>query len=312
MEGLIMRSSEMEEESSSHSFPEREIEKTVYYQEGEYIWDGPHTLLEGGGEAAITGRLIISGKPAEGVEVSLFLTGKKRTQSALTNSEGRFEIPIQPGKYFYIGYALSGSGVPDRNMVAVDKNLTPYMGRKTGSPQGDCDEVMDRFQELESKYGPEQAAEMIAEEFETDLENPFTEKYPLKVGPRESASIPDIIFNDPIRIVTPLNNTRVSMDRLSFAWIPFDGADSYLVKVCNIQKKGRSTHYTPVCEGTAYDNSLTAEELECESARFLGDDDRVDGLVSGERYGLKVYAFDREGKLLTASSEHNYVEFYVK
>ena len=309
-EPMVYRSSEEDETDPSSSLPGDAIKGSVYYQQGEDTW-GSHTLLEEG-NAIIDGKLIISGKPVEGVNVSLFLAGRKRTQPATTDSDGRFEVSLPPDKYFYIGYALYGPGAPDRKMIPVDKNLAPFGGFSEQMPsRGDCDEVTDRFEELSSEYGPEIAAEMLAEEFEIDLQNPFTDKYPLDLRTRSNDSVPDIVYNEPIKIVAPLHDTKVSLNRLTFAWVPYEGADSYLVRISHIKKEGRGTMYRPICEKTTHENALDASELECEGHRFM-DDDEVGDLVPGELYGLKVYAYDKAGKLLSASSQHRSVEFFVK
>ncbi len=314
-EGRIIHSSSEEDEADpSNSLPRDAIKEAVYYQEDEGVW-GSHTLLEEG-NAVIGGKLIISGKAVDGVEVSLFLAGRKRTQSATTDSDGRFEISLPPGKYFYIGYALYGPGAPDRRMIAVNKNLAHFggFGEDTSSADcddcEDCDEVTARFEELASKHGPEVAAEMLAEEFAMELEDPFTDKYPLDLRTLSKDSVPDIVYNEPIKIVAPLHNTKVSLNRLTFAWVPFEGADSYLVSISHIKKEGRSTIYRPLCEKTTRENSLDELALECEVRGFM--DDRIGEIVPGELYGLKVYAYDKAGKLLSASSRHSSVEFFVK
>lgn len=308
-EGMIIhRSSEEDETEPSNSLPRDAIKQTVYYQRDENIWESRALLEEG--SAVIDGKLIISGKPVEGVNVSLFLAGSKRTQPATTDSDGRFEISLPPGKYFYIGYALYGPGAPDRKMISVDKNLVPFARVDSMPPRGDCDEVTDRFEELSSKHGPEVAAEMLAEEFAMELEDPFTDKYPLDLRTLSKDSVPDIVYNEPIKIVAPLHNTRVSLNRLTFAWVPFEGADSYLVSISHIKKEGRSTIYRPLCEKMTRENSLDELALECEERGFM--DDRIGEIVPGELYGLKVYAYDKAGKLLSASSRHSSVEFFVK
>ena len=307
---FIGSSSKEGETDSSISLPRDATKETVYYQEGEGVW-GSHTLLEEG-HAVVHGNLVISGKPVEGVNVSLFLAGKKRTQPATTDADGRFEISLPSGKYFYIGYALYGPGAPNRKMVPIDKNLAPFSRFREEMPShGDCDEVTERFEELSSKHGPEVAAEMIAEEFEMDMADPFTEKYPLDLRTRSRDSVPDIVYNEPIKIVAPLHNTKASLNRLIFAWVPYEGAASYFVRVTHIRKSGNSTTYRPICEATVHQNFLEAGDLECEDRGFMDEGD-VSDLVPGERYGLKVYAFDKDEKLLSASSRHSHVEFFVQ
>jgi len=301
---------ESESEPSFIYSPRNEVTRAVYYMDGESVWEKDHTLLESG-SGIISGRILISGNPVEGVEISLFLAGKKKTQSATTDSDGRFQANLPPGKYYYLGYSLTGPNAPNREMVAADRKMDPFGWMDDDLPMMDGDELTNKFDELEAKYGPEKAAEMIAEEFEDDLEDPFTEKYPLNLTSGSAESIPDIVYNEPIKIVAPLHNSRVSLDRLSFAWIPYEGADFYRVRVSHIKKKGRSTHYSPVCKQTVYENYLDPAELECDLPGFTDDED-VSGLVSGERYGVRVFAYDKNGKLLTASGEHKYVEFFIK
>lgn len=302
--------SSLDEDEEEPSFPSHrdEIKEAVYHRRGESVWD-ERTLMKSG-DGVIAGKLIISGDSVEGVEVSLFLAGNKRTQPATTDSDGRFEINVPPGKYQYIGYALAGPAKPKRNMVGVNRTLAPFRSMEPEMPREDCDELTERFNELESKYGPEQAAEMIAEEFEDDFEEPFMDKYPLNVVSHSTDTIPDIVYNKPIKIVAPRHNTRVSLDRLSFAWVPYEEADSYFVDVTHIRKEGTMTSYRSICSGTVSHNSLDASELECRKFGFMDDD--VDDLISGERYGVKVYAYDEAGNLLSASSEHSYVQFFIK
>jgi hypothetical protein len=285
------------------------IQGAVYYMDGESVWD-EHTLLETG-DGIITGRVMISGKPAEGVDISIFLAGNKQTQPAVTDSDGRFEVRLPTGRYFYIGYELSGPNAPGQRMISVDRNLPPYRRRKPSAPSTDSDALSKRFSELASEFGPEEAAKKLGEEFEMDLKNLHREKYPLEVASNRSVSIPDIIYMEPVQIVSPLYNSSITLDQLTFAWVPYAGADSYYVVIHHIDRKPRTEVHSPILWQTVYSNSLSINDIEYENKEHFSDD-RVREIIPGERYTLQVFAYDKDDNVLSASSEHSGLEFLVK
>lgn len=281
----------------------------VYYTRGEKPWDRKQTLLEEG-DGIIRGRMTVSDKPAEGVAISLLLAGDKRTQPATTDADGRFEIRLPPGDYLYLGYVMAESNVPERHMIAVDRRLGPVHMRGKTPAASRGDKVTERFKELASKHGSAEAAKMLAEEFKLDFTDPFSEKFPLEVTASSPVDIPDIIYRDPVKIVSPLHKSSVSLRKLSFAWIPYESADSYEISVCYIKKRGTGATYSPICGQTVSGNSIDASDLRFDSS--FGIDERVQRLIPGEWFGARVFAYDKDGDLLSASSEHQYVEFFIK
>ncbi len=290
----------------------------VYYMQGEEPWDGNQKVIEDG-IGRIVGRITVSDKPVEGVQISLLLAGKQRTQTATTDADGRFEVHLRPGRYFYIGYALSGPNAPEAHMIPVDRKLEPFHMMKDDIPPCDGDKLTERFSELSAQHGPEKAAEMLAEESAEDFDfDPFEERYPLDVTASSAVELPDIVYREPIRIVTPMHKSSVSLDTLKFAWVPYENAASYEIEVCHITKKHKSTTFSPICGQTVSGNSIEASELKFNQERYFDEDDAFDEngdiheLTWDEWFGFQVFAYDKDGNLLSASAEHDYVEFFIK
>jgi hypothetical protein len=204
---------------------------------------------------------------------------------------------------------MSGSNVPEYHMIPVDHDLAPrYMKRKPADGS-DGDKVAERFRELAAKHGPKKAAKMLAEEYKLDVSDPFSDKFPLQVTASAAVEIPDIIYREPVKIVSPIHKSSVSLPKLSFAWVPYEGADSYEIMVCHIEKRGTGATYHSICTQTVFGNSIDASDLKY-NQRFVDDD--VERLIPGQWFGVRVFAYDKDGNVLSASSRHRYVEFFVK
>ncbi len=282
----------------------------VYYVQGEEAWDKSFNQLEEG-EGTIAGKITIAGSPPQGMKVSILLQGDQRTQPATVGENGEFEVHLPPGTYSYVGYVLSGENLPGRELIPVDHNLKPMMMTRGEPPLRDSDRIMQRMSELSSKFGPEKAAQMIQEEFANEFLQ--GEHYSLDARRGQAAVIPPILYREPVRIIAPLDDSRVSLDQLQFAWTPYEGAASYIVEICRVDKSGITTTYYPAVEDEVEENALDAADVSfMEREAFPGENAFGGEFVPGHRYAVKVFAFDRDHKVLSASSEHGYNEFVIK
>jgi len=294
---------------SASSMSERERVKILYYPQDEDPWNDIFSTLEEG-SGTISGTVTVDGKPAEGLQISIILAGKRRTERATVGPDGHFQVNLPEGTYSYIGYALSGSNMPRSNMVPIDRKLRSPLSPEFEPPTQDSDETLQRFLDLADKFGEEQAAQMLAEELPPDV-NPIDVNYPLAVTASSVVTIPDIIYMSPIKIIAPLHNSTVSLDKLRFAWALYDGASHYAVEISHITTEGRTRTYSIVASETAYGNTLDAASVTFNKERWMirheGEDFR-----SGQRYGVRLFAYDRNEKVISASHEHSCVEFVIK
>lgn len=72
--------------------------------DGDFEYD-PSAVLSGG-DAGITGRVLAEGEPVESLRLRLALNGSVLSQWAVTDSEGRYKVPVPPGEYKIHGYEL--------------------------------------------------------------------------------------------------------------------------------------------------------------------------------------------------------------
>lgn len=76
---------------------------TISY-DGDFEYD-PGAVLSSG-DAGITGQVLAEGEPVEGVRLRLALNGSVLSQWAVTDSEGRYKVPVPPGEYKVNGHEL--------------------------------------------------------------------------------------------------------------------------------------------------------------------------------------------------------------
>lgn len=278
----------------------RRFRKTEYlyyepYDESEY-YITPKRLPPG--EGIIRGKVIINNAPAAGFNITLKLDKNRFTQPAKVNENGEFEIDLPKGQYFYKGFIVDGEVKTDKELILIKKE---EIFSKDYSKK-----VLDRFKELEAEYGEERASQLLVEELKVfDYER----AYPLIISDKVT-EIPDIIYRNCLSIISPRGRVDGPVDKVQFIWEAIPGAKSYDVKVCKIEQKTDSTHYSSYMDITGIDsNVFMLSDLDKYKVNVTFGE--VPDIMAGELYGVKVRAFDENGELITYSSEHEYVKFMI-
>jgi hypothetical protein len=155
---------------------------------------------------------------------------------------------------------------------------------------------------LEKQYGAKKAAEVLLKN--RIASSTFKDRSPFEVGDKP---LDFLIFHyrDPIRILSPAENSTSHLDDLKFIWTPIENAAYYKLHISRIDKKGTTTSYYPV---VAHDNingnQMSYKELIKlrSTAKPRDECDTLETLEPRKIYGFKIIAYNQNNRIITASS----------
>lgn len=269
----------------------------LFYKPGdEYVWGPYNEIPEGDG--LIKGHFFVDDKPGTNMGIELIIASGRKTKRTTVKGDGSYEIPIEKGEYFLNGIIISDkTGIIDTKIFA--NKVAKEEGVFAVTPMNN-DLMVAEFQELEAKYGPEEASRKVAQKLQDVMT--LQERYRFEVTD-QGAVLPDFNYRKPIKIILPSYNSIVTLDNLRFVWEAVAGADSYGLRIAHVKQRGTgfSSMSVLTCDGIrnnviTYDNAL----LNSRESTFGHGFDRQ--LNSGETYGLKIIAFDKENSVISASS----------
>jgi hypothetical protein len=273
----------------------------IYYSPGnDELWqDSYKEIPEGNG--LIKGQIYIDVKPATGLELSLILASGQKTQEATVDKNGFYEIHLPKGKYF-----LNGLLIHNKSDLLNDKYLINRIALEEGIPllldDSKTKNIQKEYSELEKKYGAKKAAEEILKNHMAS--SGFKDRFGFEVTDKPFA-LPVFHYRDPVKILSPVENSTVNSADLKFIWAPVANAAYYKLRISRIDKNGTTTSYSPVI---THDNISTNQIGYNELLKSLpkpganNDCDTRETLEPKKIYGLKIIAYNKNNQVITASS----------
>jgi len=270
----------------------------VFYEPSDEEFYSRSTRLPKG-NGTILGKIMINDKPAVAFSIALRLDKGRVTKTVKTDNDGNFQVSLPKGEYFYKGFEIEGMTTGFKDKVLI-KEEDIMLGSIEFSK-----EISQRYEDLKEKYGSEKASRMISEE----MKSTFFDAFPLIIKDKP-VKIPEIIYRDAIVLISPRGKIKSPLEKLNFVWESIPDAYSYRIDVVGIVREGTSTSYTPVAE----QDNIKTNTLDCSKLLFT---DGHPGLLENGKfkfnqlYGFRVYAYDKNGKLLTYSSSFDYLKFMI-
>ena len=230
--------------------------------DSEKIWQGNFTQISKG-NTQIRGRVLLNGKPMDGLRLALLFAPGRKTEPVTTNANGEYEISLPEDQYTLFAIFFYNQEHELANKICVNR-----LG------------LMHK--DLSWIFG--------ATEF-----NQRTNK-------QTPVFVPDINYRDPVQIVSPVWASHEKLDRLRFSWAPYPGAASYMVEISSVTKQGSSTTYTPAITSQVQEHSVDYAELlsAVQQKRFLAIEGHME---EKKTYTIRVTALDVNGEIISASDE---------
>ena len=274
----------------------------VFYNPGnDALWNESYKQIPDG-DGEITGKVFIDDKPAYGLEFSLILANGQKTTKTVVKRDGSYEIKLPVGKFFFNGILVYNKSQDINDKFLINK-ISNSEGLSMLLENNNAMSVQDEYAKLEKDIGAEKAAERILKSVVSST--PFRDKFPFEVGETPFV-FPAIHYRDPIGILSPLNSTKIPLNKLVFIWEPVHGAAYYKATVTNIKKDGTTTSYHPVAASTNIDgNQISYADLIARLKEVQSDNgcDRNVELEENKLYGFRVIAYSQNNTIITASSD---------
>lgn len=273
----------------------------IYYNPGnDELWkDSYKEIPEGNG--LIKGQVFIDDKPAIGLEISFILASGQKTQKSTVDKNGFYEIHIPKGKYYLNGLLIHNKGdlVNDKfliNRIALEEGLSMILNDSKNQ------NIQNEYSELEKKYGAKKAAEELLKNRMPS--SSFKDRFPFEVGDKP-LDFPVFHYRDPIKILSPVENSTINLADLKFIWAPIENAAYYKLHISRIDKKGTTTSYYPVIShDNIIRNQISYNELLTSrpTAESKNECKTLETLEPRKIYGIKIIAYNQNNQIITASS----------
>ena len=228
------------------------------------------------GKARINGVIKYESKPVAGVTFRFVINDKYTSKKIVSDSEGHFSFSLPEGEWFINSIEIGGW--PDRpeGRYSVLSGYEPVL-------KGDS---YDKYIFM-GKDGLKVKATINNTERAFD----FTIKPNIEI-----VWPPEIPYYD-----RKTKSNNASLEKDSIEWKPVKAATQYLVKLSKITRSSDSS----VSSSSIIDYKVTKPKL------ALSELKSMPGSAGNSEYGVEVYAFDKNGKLLsmadTGISENTFV-----
>lgn len=213
------------------------------------------------GDGYLAGRFEFEGKPAAGVRLNLVLNGKYETAKVTTDADGEFHVRLPRGEWY------------------VSRVIT----HEWQEPPTDGDFVLVTGQEpklVEGRYN----------------DNYWLQSKGIRVQVGDRPPQPQLTFT--IRKGVALRwpeagapGAAATVDDGVIAWDPYAGANTYLVRIVEVEREGRTTSYHEVATKAV----VGATNFPLKQLQVLPSAD------AKKEYEVSVVAFDEAGNLLSQS-----------
>jgi hypothetical protein len=254
---------------AEHEAPEfiEQFQSSIHFGGNLGRWDLPAPPR---GSHALRGRILLDGRPAEDVRLYLHLNGKFKTDSTFTDEAGVFEIGLPAGVWHV-------------NQVTVD--------RWDSAPD---DRRLTLFSELDSRIG---AARYSRHDYRNrighSIELPAANDALLELELRDAIEAEWPTRMDMFRAVD--GKVEVALADLAssvISWEPIEAAAQYEIQINRlVETEEDRISYKPLPIVRQADARLALASLQ----------QRTADPTALERYAIEIYAFDKEGRLLSES-----------
>lgn len=214
------------------------------------------------GEGYLTGKFIYQGKPAVGIKLKLFLNGKYRTSSIITDENGAFEVRLPVGTWYVNMIQCEGwKNKPEGNFILLS-------GDEGRIDEGSLQDIFfDYFQN--------------GKEIAVSNKKPEKESIVLTINPR-------------IKTIWPKENIqkqKATIDHSQISWEAYPGAVNYLLQIDRVTRKSKTTTtYSPILyRRVSGGNSLPLKTL----PNTKGSET--------EEYAVTIRAYDQTGAFISES-----------
>ena len=247
-------------EPTGYSYRDRHFSNYVFLGRG---LDAPGKPAKPpSGEGYLNGRFVYANKPASGVTLSLALNGKYETDRLTTDENGVFTVRLPSGKWTIdrlVTYEWAGR--PEAGQFMVVSGTEPKL---TG------DDYNEHY------WFDREGTKIVVSEQPGEPQLRFT------IRERVSLTWPSA-HEKP---------TRGTLQESVVKWDPYPGAETYLVRVTELKREGRTTSFLPV----------STKRVDRETAFALAGLAAVAGGEEKE-YQASVLAFAADGTFLSQSHE---------
>jgi hypothetical protein len=273
----------------------------VYYNPGnDELWKDSYKEIPKG-NGLIKGKIFIDDKPAMGLEISFILASGQKTQKTVVDKSGFYEIHIPKGKYYFNGLIIHNKNdfLNDKfliNRVALEEGISMTLDNAKNQ------NIQKEYSELEKKYGAKKATEELLKNFTAS--SGFKDRFSFEVVDKP-LDFPVFHYRDPIRILSPVENSTINLADLKFIWSPIENAAYYKLHISRIDKKGSTTSYYPVIShDNIRENQISYNELlkSRPTTESKNKCDTLETLEPRKIYGVKIIAYNKDNQIITASS----------
>ena len=225
---------------------------------------GSHDLAKAPhGDGYLTGRFVLDGKPAAGVRFRLALNGKYETEKLTSDANGEFEVRLPRGEWY-----VSRLVTHDWSEHPADGSYMLVTGEEPKITDGQYDQhywmgrqgikvaVGDRPKQPHLTFGIRKRVEL---------------RWP-EAGDKPVAT---------------------TVDSGVVAWEPYPNADTYLLRINEVTREGRTTSYRDVTSTLV----KGATRFPLTRLQTLPNDDVA------KEYQVTILAFDKDKKFLSESQE---------
>ena len=176
------------------------------------------------GDAEMYGEIMKDGLPVEGISLVVFLNAKYKTETLVTDANGRFSFSVTPGDWAV-------------NLIIID-------GWKN-KPEGDYVVVTgleDKFKSRNYNYREKSSS--------------------VNVASNESVKIAGFEINKQLSMTSPVDRPQLSeVGDFSISWEPHSKASSYIVSIASVKERSDSSSTSFVIgEKSTTDSSILLSE----------------------------------------------------
>lgn len=210
---------------------------------GEFDYDSKAVL--GGGNAALAGHVRANGEPVEGLRLRLALNGSVKSQWAVTDRSGEYQVQVPPGEYRVDGYDLDRQSAMQQLTGLIDPPGPPsYSENKLSVGPGEVGPGMDlRFIEPVVKLEPTGQVPIVDEIIARWEAYPGAESYSLQVlksDRPEFLDLSQVVFERQDR--PEVQGTEVDLREIG---VPMEAGYFYYIEVVALDSDGHRLSRTP-------------------------------------------------------------------
>lgn len=210
---------------------------------GEFDYES--TAVLGRGDSALAGQVLAKGEPVAGLRLRLALNGSVKSQWAVTDPSGEYQVQVPPGEYRVDGYDLDHQSPKQHLAGLIDAPGPPgYSEDKFSLGPGEVGPGMDlRFIEPVVKLEPTGQVPIDGEVIARWEAYPGAENYSLQVLKSDRPEFLDlrqVVFERHDR--PEVQGTEVDLRDIG---VPLEAGHFYYIEIVALDSDGLKLSHTP-------------------------------------------------------------------